>query len=216
MIIFGNYLRVGYFNFLSKRLLSISQLKERSLVCVHGTSADEFLQGLITNDIKSISRPNSFMYSLFLNLKGRVLTDAFIYHTNRLSANRSDYLVEVDVNYVPDLVKHLTRYNLRGKVKIDANLSARLWIAMPTSKHSNQLNSYKAWSPVNTFDLNDQQELIFFASDPRGIAGRSGRILSTSDASGNYFSSIDFINQRLGFNIFRLSLSSCLSQSGTT
>ncbi|CAH8490345.1 unnamed protein product [Schistosoma turkestanicum] len=183
MIIFGNYLRAGYFNFLSKRLLSISQLKERSLVCVHGTSADEFLQGLITNDIKSISRPNSFMYSLFLNSKGRVLTDAFIYHTNRLSANRSDYLVEVDVNYVPDLVKHLTRYNLRGKVKIDANLSARLWIAMPTSKHSNQLNSYKAWSPVNTFDMNDQQELIFFASDPRGIAGWSGRILSTSDTS---------------------------------
>ncbi|CAH8291327.1 unnamed protein product [Schistosoma turkestanicum] len=116
MIIFGNYLRAGCFNFLSKRLLSISQLKERSLVCVHGTSADEFLQGLITTDIKSISRPNSFMYSLFLNSKGRVLTDAFIYHTNRLSANRSDYLVEVDVNYVPDLVKHLTQYNLRGKV----------------------------------------------------------------------------------------------------
>ncbi|TNN12657.1 putative transferase CAF17 [Schistosoma japonicum] len=168
-----------------RRSLSISQLKERSLICVRGTSADEFLQGLTTNDIKSINHPNSFMYSLFLNSKGRVLTDAFIYHTNRLSANQSDYLIEVDANYVSDLVKHLNRYNLRGKVKIDANVPIHLWIAMPKSKQSNKLSDYKAWSPVDSFALSDQRQLIFFASDPRGISGWSGRILSTPDASVN-------------------------------
>uniref|UniRef100_A0A3Q0KSV2 GCV_T domain-containing protein n=2 Tax=Schistosoma mansoni TaxID=6183 RepID=A0A3Q0KSV2_SCHMA len=182
MIVFGNSLRASHFTF-PKRLLSISQLKERSLICVHGTSADEFLQGLITNDIKSINQPNSFMYSLFLNSKGRVLTDAFIYHTNRLSANQSDYLVEVDVSCVPNLVKHLKQYNLRGKVKIDADLSVYPWVAMPTSRHSNQLNNYEAWSPVNSLDISDQKQLIFFASDPRGISGWSGRILSTSNTN---------------------------------
>ncbi|RTG82064.1 transferase CAF17, mitochondrial [Schistosoma bovis] len=183
MIVFGNSLRVSHLTFLPKRFLSISQLKERSLICVHGTSADEFLQGLITNDIKSINQPNSFMYSLFLNSKGRVLTDAFIYHTNRLSTNQSDYLVEVDVSCVPDMVKHLKQYNLRGKVKIDADLSVYPWVAMPTSRHSNQLNNYKAWLPVNSPDISDQQQLIFFASDPRGISGWSGRILSTSSTN---------------------------------
>ncbi|CAI2727445.1 unnamed protein product [Schistosoma spindalis] len=183
MVFFGNSLRVSHLTFLPKRLLSISQLKERSLICVHGTSANEFLQGLITNDIKSITQPNSFMYSLFLNSKGRVLTDAFIYHTNRLSTNQSDYLVEVDVKCVPDLVKHLKQYNLRGKVKIDTDLSVYPWVAMPTSGHSNQLDNYKAWLPVNSPDISDQQQLIFFASDPRGISGWSGRILSTSNTN---------------------------------
>ncbi|CAH8526892.1 unnamed protein product [Schistosoma curassoni] len=137
MIVFGNSLRVSHLTFLPKRFLSISQLKERSLICVHGTSADEFLQGLITNDIKSINQPNSFMYSLFLN----------------------------------------------SKVKIDADLSVYPWVAMPTSRHSNQLNNYKAWLPVNSPDISDQRQLIFFASDPRGISGWSGRILSTSSTN---------------------------------
>lgn len=61
------------------------------------------------------------------------------------------------------------------------------WVAMPTSRHSNQLNNYKAWLPVNSPDISDQRQLIFFASDPRGISGWSGRILSTSSTNGNYF-----------------------------
>ncbi|VDP64864.1 unnamed protein product [Schistosoma mattheei] len=184
MIAFGNSIRVSHLTFLPKRVLSISQLKERSLICIHGTSADEFLQGLITNDIKSINQPNSFMYSLFLNSKGRVLTDAFIYHTNRLSTNQSDYLVEVDVSCVPDMVKHLKQYNLRGKVRFTSVLFAIFLIALI---HSNQLNNYKAWLPVNSPDISDQQQLIFFASDPRGISGWSGRILSTSSTNVKLF-----------------------------
>ncbi|CAH8524554.1 unnamed protein product [Schistosoma bovis] len=81
------------------------------------------------------------------------------------------------------MVKHLKQYNLRGKVKIDADLSVYPWVAMPTSRHSNQLNNYKAWLPVNSPDISDQQQLIFFASDPRGISGWSGRILSTSSTN---------------------------------
>ncbi|CAH8843223.1 unnamed protein product [Trichobilharzia szidati] len=178
-----------YVTYLSKRLLSIGQLKEKSLICLHGKSADEFLQGLITNDIKCISQPNSFVYSLFLNSKGRVLTDTFIYHTDRLSPGESNYIIEVDRAYAPELVKHLSRYNLRGKVKIDTSLQISPWIAMPTSY---QLNNSKAWLPVNLFDLNDQRQLIFYASDPRGIPGWSGRILSKSDANvQNIFPSCD-------------------------
>nr|CAH8842999.1 unnamed protein product [Trichobilharzia regenti] len=65
-------------------------------------------------------------------------------------------------------------------VKIDTSLQISPWVAMPTSY---QLNNSKAWLPVNLFDFNDQRQLIFYASDPRGIPGWSGRILSKSDAN---------------------------------
>ncbi|VDQ11168.1 unnamed protein product [Trichobilharzia regenti] len=68
-------------------------------------------------------------------------------------------------------------------VKIDTSLQISPWVAMPTSY---QLNNSKAWLPVNLFDFNDQRQLIFYASDPRGIPGWSGRILSKSDANGMY------------------------------
>ncbi|CAH8528574.1 unnamed protein product [Heterobilharzia americana] len=187
-ILFSNIFCKHHLMRIGKCLLSIGQLKEKSLICLHGgESMVTFLQGLISNDVKCISQPNSFMYSLFLNSKGRVLTDAFIYHTNRLSSTyQSNYLIEVDHVYTDDLVKHLSRYNLRGRVKIDTSLQLCPWIAMPTSSiQSNQLNNSQAWLPVNNnlLNFNDQQQVIFYASDPRGISGWSGRILSRSNTN---------------------------------
>ncbi|KAJ3325471.1 ccr4 associated factor [Boothiomyces sp. JEL0866] len=53
------------------------------------------------------------LFTAFLNPKGRILMDAFIYKTN------NDYIVEVDSSAVDSLMMHLQKYILRSKVKLN-------------------------------------------------------------------------------------------------
>ncbi|KAJ3252287.1 ccr4 associated factor [Boothiomyces macroporosus] len=83
----------------------------RKCIQVAGSSAASYLQGLITNQINNLNLQKG-MFTVFLNPKGRILTDAFIYKTEE------DYVIEVDSRAVDTLVKHMEKYILRSKVKL--------------------------------------------------------------------------------------------------
>jgi mRNA-decapping enzyme subunit 2 len=76
---------------------------------------------LVANDpSKSVRRTGS--YTAFLNSQGRVLNDAFIYPLPTPDGNdlEWEWLVEVDKNEVPSLLKHLKKHKLRAKLKLRA------------------------------------------------------------------------------------------------
>ncbi|GJQ81415.1 hypothetical protein Trydic_g18280 [Trypoxylus dichotomus] len=92
----------------------LEHLKERALLKVSGNEVPDYLQGLITNDMKHLIDHGNCMYTMFLNTKGRVLYDAIIYKTLK----DNTYLIECDIKATERLQKHLKIYKLRKKIDI--------------------------------------------------------------------------------------------------
>ncbi|KAJ5279484.1 transferase caf17 [Penicillium angulare] len=102
-----------------------TRLTNRGLISIAGIDSATFLQGLITQNMlvagdpsKPIRRTGS--YTAFLNSQGRILNDAFIYPDPVPNSNDLEWLVEVDKNEVPVLLKHLKKHKLRAKLKLRA------------------------------------------------------------------------------------------------
>ncbi|KAJ5620136.1 hypothetical protein N7510_004120 [Penicillium lagena] len=101
-----------------------ARLTNRGLISITGVDSSTFLQGLITQNMlvtndPSLSVRRTGSYTAFLNSQGRVLNDAFIYPFSG-TGEESGWLVEVDKNEVPTLLKHLKKHKLRAKLKLRA------------------------------------------------------------------------------------------------
>ena len=87
-------------------------LKNRGLIHIEGKDRYEFLQGLITNDIKKLS-PQTSLYACLLNAQGKFLHDFFIIE--------GDGFILLDCEggeRAQDLYKRLNMYRLRADVQI--------------------------------------------------------------------------------------------------
>jgi len=64
----------------NKKYSALFHLKNRTIVSVSGEDSTNFLQSMITNDMKLFEKEQerAAIYGLFLNPKGRVLYDAII------------------------------------------------------------------------------------------------------------------------------------------
>ena len=114
-----------------------ARLTTRRLISLRGHDAPRFLQGLTTQNISSADSPASHsrfqgFYSAFLNASGRVLYDVFIYPDSR-SGEQNDpaFLIDVDTREVQSLARHLKRYKLRAKVRVEIvdDGEAQVWQA---------------------------------------------------------------------------------------
>ncbi|KAL4887429.1 hypothetical protein BJY04DRAFT_204358 [Aspergillus karnatakaensis] len=105
-----------------------ARLTNRGLISITGADSTTFLQGLITQNMFIPNDPNRRVrhtgsYTAFLNSTGRILNDAFIYPLPQTEGDSPDgpaWLVEVDKNEVPGLLKHLKKHKLRAKLKLRA------------------------------------------------------------------------------------------------
>ncbi|KAL2821563.1 hypothetical protein BJX63DRAFT_417953 [Aspergillus granulosus] len=105
-----------------------ARLTNRGLISITGLDSTTFLQGLITQNMFIANDPNRRVrhtgsYTAFLNSTGRILNDAFIYplpQSEGASPDEPAWLIEVDKNEVPSLLKHLKKHKLRAKLKLRA------------------------------------------------------------------------------------------------
>lgn len=93
----------------------LERLNDRSVLRVSGNEASAFLQGLITNDMKHLDDGAPNMYTLFLNIRGRVMCDAIVYKGEKSEL----YYVECDSQIVDSLQRHLKMYRVRRKIDIE-------------------------------------------------------------------------------------------------
>lgn len=100
--------------FSTKSAPILEHLSDRTLLRVSGRDVSDYLQGLITNDMKHLQEHVTSMYTMLLNTKGRVLYDAIIYKTIK----DDTYLLECDTKAIESLRKHLQIYKLRRKIDI--------------------------------------------------------------------------------------------------
>ncbi|OWF45531.1 putative transferase CAF17 homolog, mitochondrial [Mizuhopecten yessoensis] len=96
---------------------SVHPLRSRGIIRLKGPDTVPFLQGLVTNDVAVVGGKIPSLYTLMLNVQGRVLYDLLMYHSTDVSGN-SVLLLESDANVTSELIKLLKRYKIRKKVDI--------------------------------------------------------------------------------------------------
>ena len=89
------------------------ELPSRKILGIQGTDARDFLQGMITNDISHLSENNTCLFTLFLNVQGRVLYDALI-----TRIEEDNYNIECDSSILPTLNNHLKLHKVRRKLDL--------------------------------------------------------------------------------------------------
>jgi len=72
-------------------------LDDRGLIAVEGLEAEDFLQNMISNDIKKVSESNSIFSGIFTP-QGKYLYEFFILK------NKTGYLLDCDVNFNDELI----------------------------------------------------------------------------------------------------------------
>ena len=82
----------------------------RTILEISGPEAQDFLQGLITNDVKRLG--HGLVYAAMLTPQGKYLADFF------LSRQGDTILLDVDDSLAPGLVQRLNMYKLRADVQI--------------------------------------------------------------------------------------------------
>jgi len=92
-------------------------LQNRGVLKIEGADRYNFLQGLITQDIKSLTRDHA-VYSAFLTPQGRYQYDFFM-----IEINDAIYL-DVEINRMEDLLCRFKIYKLRSQVILSDETSA--------------------------------------------------------------------------------------------
>ena len=85
--------------------------EKRGVILISGIDADNFLQNIITNDIKKVSNENS-IFAALLTPQGKYLNEFFIVK------NHDGYLLDCSEDSTDELIENLSKYKLRSKIEI--------------------------------------------------------------------------------------------------
>ena len=96
-------------------------LEDRGILYIQGPDSEEFLQNIITNDIKKITDKKSCFASI-LTPQGKYLYDFII------SKHKKGFFIDCEKNQIKSLFKQLKLYKLRSEVEI-LNLSNEFVVA---------------------------------------------------------------------------------------
>ena len=132
------------------------KLKKKKIICIKGKDANQFLQGIITNNINKLKN-NRIIYSTLLSPQGKFLHDFFVMKNNI----EEIYLDTPEYNY-KKLKEKLNLYKLNRKIEINEKKIYSYFLIFGKSinkifKLSTKLGEYKK---INT--------MIVF-NDPRNI-----------------------------------------------
>jgi folate-binding protein YgfZ len=86
-------------------------LKDRAVIALEGGEAREFLQGLVTNDLKDMA-PATGLYAALLTPQGKILFDFLV------TEGDGAVLLDSAADRAEALVRRLTMYRLRAKIEI--------------------------------------------------------------------------------------------------
>ena len=96
-------------------------LADRTVIGVSGSDAENFLQGLVSNDVSKLSS-GSGIYAAFLTAQGKYLFDLHI------TKSLGTFLIDCELSRADDLIRRLSIYKLRSNVTVQ-RLSDRYNVA---------------------------------------------------------------------------------------
>ncbi|BFZ10133.1 hypothetical protein BsWGS_13172 [Bradybaena similaris] len=137
-------------------------LKSRGVIQLSGKDAPEFLQGLVTNDVRLLTETSpSIQYCMMLNVQGRILYDLFVYNVTKADTDPVTFLLDADASGIDDLIKIFKKYKLRKKVDIsDVSDTYRIWSQFDDGEGSAAKDSSAA-DTADTFKFHDPRVPTF-------------------------------------------------------
>ncbi|MGH0172361.1 UNVERIFIED_CONTAM: hypothetical protein FKN15_002660 [Acipenser sinensis] len=132
---------------------------------LRGKDTRAFLQGLITNDVESLTgeEGRKALYTHMLNIQGRTLFDIILYSLEGKQGEESgSLLLECDSTVSDSLQKHLKVYKIRRKVIIEPCMDLSLWAVLP----SGQLGESETAVPK----VSGSDQILVWEPDPRAAA----------------------------------------------
>ena len=140
-------------------------LKDRGLICVSGPDIEDFLQNILSNDIKKVSWDKS-VFSAIFTPQGKYLYEFFIIKSN------NGYYLDCDSEATKEVISHLSKYKLRSKIEIN-DLS---------SNHVVGVINLTKFKEIQTYEKKETTTLLYRDSpvfiDPRNEK-LGARILSS-------------------------------------
>ncbi|SPO29429.1 related to IBA57 - mitochondrial iron-sulfur cluster assembly factor [Ustilago trichophora] len=122
----------------------VAKVPHRGVVQVSGRDTVKLLQGLVSNDVRALTKSQSespaMVYAGFMNPQGRMLADAFIHRQADLEDGSPRWLLDVDSRTLPSLLSFIKKFKLRSKVKL-VDVSAEFNIVQAWSDSSSQAPS---------------------------------------------------------------------------
>jgi folate-binding protein YgfZ len=132
-----------------------AHLDDRGVLAIDGGDARDFLQGLITGDVRKIGS-DAPVFAALLSPQGRFLYDFFI------TVREEKFLLDTDKTRLPDLIKRLTLYRLRSKVHFEELPDMQVAAAWNAARHPEP--EAKDITEILRFAQNDA---CFIYADPR-------------------------------------------------
>ena len=83
---------------------------DRSIVKISGSDKENFLQGIITNDVFKLEKHP--LYAFFLTPQGKYLHDFFLFH------HKNSIFIDIESLQLDSFIKRLNMYKLRSDVEI--------------------------------------------------------------------------------------------------
>lgn len=106
-----------------------AQLPDRAVLELHGVDSRDYLQNLITNDVRHLEDDSkNCIYSFMLNHQGRVTGELFVYRAR----SHTDLLIECDRVVLPDIQQNLNRFKLKKQVKVKKRDDLAVWSVFPS------------------------------------------------------------------------------------
>lgn len=97
--------------------MPIMQLHHRGLISVTGPDAADFLQNVMTADIRHAVQ-GKLIYALLLTPQGQILHDFFVSRQEERAENENAFYVDIDKRRMDDFLSRLKIFKLRAKVDI--------------------------------------------------------------------------------------------------
>ncbi len=101
-------------------------LTDQSLIRASGEEAAQFLHNLLTNDINHVT-PEGARHAALCTAKGRMIASFLIWREG------ADYILQLSADILPGIIKKLSMYILRSKVKLTDLSAERTLIGVTTS-----------------------------------------------------------------------------------
>ncbi|MRR52737.1 MAG: folate-binding protein, partial [Rhodocyclaceae bacterium] len=103
----------------------ITPLLDQGLIRASGEEAAPFLHNLLTNDVKHLA-PGQARIAGLCSAKGRMVADFVIWHDG------NDLLLKLSADILPAILKKLSMYVLRSKVKLTDESSSKILLGVAT------------------------------------------------------------------------------------
>ena len=136
----------------------IYTLEDRGILYVHGKDTEEFLQNIISNNVKKVTNASSIFSSL-LTPQGKYLFDFLIVK------HKNGFFLDCEKKQINDLFNKLNLYKLRSKIEI-LNLSNEFVVASISKEKFLGLENTK----------NEKGYTIKFREDPIFLDPRNSKL----------------------------------------